>query len=1108
MTPERRRRTESLFLDAVDLPIDDRTRFLEESCGDDSEIRREVESLLRHDGAGEFLDVRNLGIRATEALDSLERAGAAPPQFVDGYRLICQIGRGGTATVYEAEQHSPRRTVALKIVHGGPGAHGLRRRFEREIEVLGRLTHPGIAQIYDAGVATTPTGVFPYFAMELVRGPTLTEFAKRNRLGVRARLALLAEVCDAVQFAHDKGIIHRDLKPANILVGSKGSKDQLSEHDNSRAVGASQNATDLAAPVPKVLDFGVARMMDADVQLTVEETNVAQLIGTIPYMSPEQLRGKTSQLDTRTDIYSLGVMLYQLLGGRLPHDLRECSIAEAARAIQHDEPTRLSMISTVFRGDIETLVAKALEKDPNRRFQSAAEFAADIRRFLRDEPIRSRPPSSLYQLRKFAKRNRSLVTAVALVFVCMIVATAVSTRFAISESRQREISDRRAHRANIIAAHAQIRDGDAIQARRILESASAPERETWEWRYLDAALDTANQVLIGHDGPVQAVCFLSDGTRLVSASSDRTLRVWDLASGQTTQVLSGHTGAVRRVQCLDSLNRVISASEDGTLRVWDVDAGQTLQEMPCGAGVVDLATSADGNLAIVILISPTRPSTRLGARFDYQVWNVNSGLMELSMPIPQTQAAHSLTTACDDSEIFFATGNGITCVDLRSGERIARAGFGHDDSALRITRGESMLATCANDKTIALWDETAFLLKGQLRGHLGPIRAVCFGAHDDFLASGGEDWTVRTWNTRTQSQSSVLLGHDERVNDVQISPDSRHLVSASNDGTLRIWDLDDVRDARTYGVCRGHVGPVYDVAFAPCGQSFASAGWQDCTIRLWDSASRRVTRLLVEEGGQITRLAFSPDGRHLAFASRNVCIVDVESGEIRRLGAAGGVVRSLAFSPDGSTLFSTSIKTRREPRSVVCAWDRSSGDLKLETELEGDALVSSSNAGMRLAVFEQDGAHMLDALSNRTLFGFAGHGGGTRIERMSFSPDGARFVTASHDGTAAVWDAHDGRLIGRLVGHQEKVYDAKFSPDGSRIATCSNDNSIMLWRSDTLEQILELHGHERYVFALAFSDDGNTLVSASGDGTLRVWPTQPRAARTPRHSARSALRFE
>jgi tetratricopeptide (TPR) repeat protein len=339
-----------------------------------------------------------------EAVDASEHP---LPSIIGRYRILRLLGEGGMGAVYEAEQESPQRTVALKVIRAGYAGNEMLRRFENETQALGRLQHPGIAQIYDAGTAETPFGKQPYIAMELVRGQNLLAYCNEHQLSVPQRLELMARICDAVQHAHQRGLIHRDLKPANILVGEDGQ--------------------------PKILDFGVARLTDSDAQAT-RQTDVGQIIGTLAYMSPEQVLGDPDELDTRSDVYALGVILYELLAGHGPYEISK-QIHETLRTIREAEPRSLRVISRTFRGDIETIVSKALEKDKTRRYASAAELGADIRRYLHDEPIVARPPSTTYQIRKFARRNKALVTGIAAVFVVLVLGIVASTWEALQARR-------------------------------------------------------------------------------------------------------------------------------------------------------------------------------------------------------------------------------------------------------------------------------------------------------------------------------------------------------------------------------------------------------------------------------------------------------------------------------------------------------------------------------------------------------------------------------------------------------------------------------------------------------------------------------------------------
>ena len=334
-------------------------------------------------------------------------AASRLPSSIARYRILRLLGEGGMGAVYEAEQDQPRRTVALKVIKSAWADRELLRRFELESQTLGRLHHPGIAQIYEAGTAETGYGSQPFFAMEIIHGRPLIEYAEAKHLNTRQRLALMIQICEAVEHAHQRGIIHRDLKPGNILVDESGQ--------------------------PKILDFGLARVTDGDMQAT-RQTDMGQLLGTLAYMSPEQVSADPLALDTRSDVYALGVILYELLAGKLPYEVSR-HVYEVVKTIQQVDPRPLSSANREYRGDIETIVAKALEKDKARRYGSAAEFAADIQRYLENRPITAKPASTGYQLRKFAQRNKVLVAGIGAVFLTLVVGVVASTWEAVRARR-------------------------------------------------------------------------------------------------------------------------------------------------------------------------------------------------------------------------------------------------------------------------------------------------------------------------------------------------------------------------------------------------------------------------------------------------------------------------------------------------------------------------------------------------------------------------------------------------------------------------------------------------------------------------------------------------
>lgn len=335
------------------------------------------------------------------------------PESTERFRIVRAIAQGGMGIVYEAEQFSPRRIVALKVIRTDNASDELLQRFRREAETLARLHHPGIAQIYDAGLLGPVGERRPYLAMEMIRGDPITVYAARMELTPRQRVGLLLRICEIVEHMHDAGVVHRDLKPDNILVDDRGE--------------------------PRIIDFGIVHLLsdDTDAPDARLDTEYGQLLGTLPYMSPEQVSGASVTLDKRSDVYALGVMCFELLTGRLPHDLDKRFLHESLRTIQEDDAVRLGDVDRSLRGDLEAIIAKSLEKDPALRYSSANDLATDLRRYLHNQPVEARRPGSLYRARKFARRHRRLVAVTMIVITLLLAATIITVTQAVAANNAR-----------------------------------------------------------------------------------------------------------------------------------------------------------------------------------------------------------------------------------------------------------------------------------------------------------------------------------------------------------------------------------------------------------------------------------------------------------------------------------------------------------------------------------------------------------------------------------------------------------------------------------------------------------------------------------------------
>ncbi len=1107
--------------------------MLESSPGD---AARPISHVLREFFGNERPDVEiapEEGAAGDQSLSTRLKRLAERIALTARYSLQEEVARGGMGVILRVWDEDLRRTLAMKSMRGklrpedrSPENAQTVSRFLEEAQITGQLDHPGVVPVHELGIDAKG---HVFFTMRMVKGVELSEVFRLSRAGeegwntVRC-LGVILKVCEAMAYAHSKGVIHRDLKPANVMVGKFG-ETYVMDWGLAKVVGRKDSHDLRVDPMQSVMLSGVKT--DRTDQIAISDrseespllTMDGTVVGTPTYMPPEQAEGRVADLDFRADIYSLGALLYTLLTGRMPYvePGAPTSAGTVLTRLLSGPPTPIHQIDKTVAPELAAVCEKAMARKPDDRYPTVDAMAEDLRAYLEGRVVRAYQTGALAEFRKWVRRNRTIAASILGLVVTAIVALSyvawqdrrkvreigaaheqtvlardrarASEREARASEREARLkgeeAERKSYLASLAAADASLRVHETSEARLRLDACPEALRG-WEWRHLRLRSDTSLARLEGHHARVTAVAFSADGTLLASGSDDRTVKLWDVASGAERLTLpaameGAASGGVSAVAFRPDGTRLAAACDDKFVRLWDPGHGG-LVGIASGheTAVTCLAYRGDGDLFAT-------GSTDETVRF----WN-GANAQPVGEPYGAGAPVYAVAFHPDGNRLAVAAEDAIQIVDV--GTRTLLATIEGDGTTLRALAFDAQgtrLAAGALDATVRLYDVEGGKRVKTLEGHTDPVYALRFNATGTRLFTASFDKTIRLWDARAGAPLRALVGHTDAVHALAISPAGGTLASASADGTLRLWDL-----ARSNAVLevRGEDDLFNGLAADPGADRLAATAAGVGSVRLWDSVTGESLATVGGDEGTLASVAFSPSGSRVAGAGEEdwkIRLWNVEgSGEEKVLEGHEGPVTSIAFVGGDGRLVSGSADM------TVRLWDLagSAPPVVLAGHKGGVTCVTASASGDRLLSASEDGTvRVWEAATGRLLATLEGHGGAVRA--VARSADGALYASGGDDETIRLWDSATFEPAGQLSGHTGPVQALAFSPDSTRLASGGRDKTIRLWDPATREMLLRIAAHDNWVTALAFTRDGASIASSSFDGTLRVFRTRLPAAR-------------